>query len=131
MRKFILIFLLAFALVLPISTSFAIDVVLTGAQLTITYTEPIVNSDASPLVDLDKTTIFVEPVGGNLIIQDVPATALTGGGTISQTITVPVPDFAETNVNVWANASDITGNVSANTPVILKRIDRLPPGAPQ
>jgi len=68
---------------------------------------------------------------GEVEAKIVPATALTGGGSIAENIVVPVNEYEEADVDFWATATDLTGNPSKKSNIVNKTIDRLPPGAPQ
>lgn len=123
-----LILALALVLFIPyVASAFTLSV--TGAEVTVIYAEPTVNADGSPLVDLDHTTIFHDFGAGGFL--DVLATTLTGGGIITQTLTVPVLAGVEANVDFWLTASDTSGNESTDSPRVTLRIDRLAPGPPQ
>jgi len=128
--------LLLAILVIPfisISTIFAQTVTVSGTEITSTYNEPTVNSDnpPTPLTDLSHTTIYIQPENGDGFTVTVPATSPTGGGTIIEKTIVPVGPNAETNVDVWITASDLTGNESIDSIVTTIRIDRLAPAGVQ
>ena len=116
--------------------AWAIDFTVSGAVLTVTYTEPSTNMDGSPLVDLARTNVYTEillpgqaPVKG----PDVAATAPSGGGAISTTITVPIGvtlPIKEATVKVWATATDTSGNESTPSAMVTKRVDQLAPASP-
>jgi len=114
----------------------AIDFTPTGSVITVSYTEPTQNTDGTGLNDLAKTTINwrVCPVTGacNAVYTkvDVAASVLAGGGTISRDVTVPVTPGQEVNVEVFATATDLSGNVSPESTHVVKRVDRLSPKAP-
>src|SRR3990170_330159 len=103
-------------LLLLAAPAWAIDFTVSGAVLTVTYTEPTTNTDGSPLTDLARTNVYTEillpgqaPVKG----PNVAATTPTGGGAISTTTTVPIGatlPIKEANVKVWATATDASGN---------------------
>lgn len=125
--------LVLIALVLLVTKAFAFQANITGTEVTVTYTEPTTNVDGSPLVDLDHTMIFHNFGGAEVqaVPNPIPATALTGGGAITEAFTVPVPDGVEADVDFWARAYDGSGNVSPESTRETKRIDHLAPGAPQ
>ena len=112
------------------TTAQAITFTVTGTEVTVGYDEPTQNTDNSALTDLDHTTIYYDKGAGPVAEATVPATAPTGGGTITTTITVPVLAGEEADVNFWVTASDQSGNESVPSPVITQRIDRLSPKAP-
>lgn len=128
---FVLGALVGVILVLSTISVNAFTVTVTGTQVTVTYDEPTTNEDGTALVDLDHTSIYYDMGSGTVKAIDVPATSLTGGGTISQIITVPVLAQQEANVSIWATAIDLVGNESVNSSVVVTRIDRLKPSPPQ
>jgi len=110
----------------------AITFTVTGSVVEARYSEPTTNADGSPLADLAHTNVFFQfpgqaPVKG----PNVPASALTGAGAILTTVTVPVVAGQEADVTFWATATDTSANESVRSTEFVKRIDRLPPGAPQ
>lgn len=125
-----LLLFVAFWLVLT-APAYAIDATVTGVEVTVTYQEPSVNSDGSPLSDLDHTTVYHNFGGPKVEAARVPATLPVGGGTVTQTITIQVPESTEADVEIWATATDTSGNESAESARVVKRIDRLAPGAPK
>ncbi|MBH0191638.1 MAG: hypothetical protein HP492_07740 [Nitrospira sp.] len=72
--------------------------------------------EGSPLTDLAKTTIYYDLGSGRVLAKDIPATKPTGGGQISQTITVPVQEKGEQPVRICVTATDRHGNESAMVP---------------
>lgn len=129
--SFILAKLVGIILVLSTISVNAFTVTVTGTEVTVVYTEPTTNENGSTLVDLNNTSIYYDMGSGTVKVADVPAISLTGGGTVSQVITIPVLDQQEANVNIWATATDLVGNESANSNVEVIRIDRLKPSPPQ
>jgi hypothetical protein len=122
----------AVLLALTISVN-AFDVNLTGTEITVHYTEPTRDADGTPLNDLRQTEIWYQLEGSTVpaMVKGVAATALSGGGTITTQIILPVNTGDEKNFLVWAAARDISGNISTGTAKIPVRIDRMPPAAPQ
>lgn len=115
---------------------FVAPVVAGLAERTVTYTEPAVNDDEiTPLVDLAKTSIYYDINGdGNppALYIEIPATSASGGGVISQIMSLNLPGTA--SVQVWATATDTSGNESTSTPVItidFIPVDVLAPQPPQ
>src|SRR3972149_11524897 len=104
--------LLALIIITLASTPvFALEFTLTGSEVTATYTEPTTNADGSSLKDLAKTIIFYDIVDDGLPevkAVEVPATALTGGGVIVQTILVPIIANQEAEVDLWGTAFDLS-----------------------
>ena len=127
---------LTLVLLLLVTPAWAIDFTVSGAVLTVTYTEPATNTDGSPLMDLARTNVYTEivlpgqvPVKGPNVVASAPG----GGGAISTTITVPIGaalPIKEANVKVWATATDTSGNEGPPSNVVTKRVDQLAPSAP-
>ncbi len=88
----------------------------TKPTVTVSYTEPSINLTGNPLQGLAKTTIYYDAGTGRVVAKEVPSTTPTGGGQISQTITVPLPQQRETVVRICVTATDRYGNESAMTP---------------
>lgn len=109
----------------------AIDASVTGVQVTVTYQEPGTSADGSPLSDLSHTTIYHNFGGPKIEAARAPAAAPSGRGLITQTITIPVAENQEVNVEIWATATDLSGNESGESSRVVKRIDRLAPAAPK
>lgn len=123
------VFLLAFGCAAP---AFALDVTVTGTQVSFVYTEPSTNPDGSPLSDLRETRLYFQKENGTPEIgATVPASRPQGGGIISATLLVPVLQGQEANVTFWATALDLVGNESARSVSVVQRIDRLAPSAPE
>lgn len=101
-----------------------------GTDVTCQYTEPTTNSNGTPLADLHHTSIYYDMGNGAVHAADLPASLMTGGGTISYVISVPVADGEEKDVKFWATATDTLGNTSLPSPQAVKRIDRLAPAPP-
>lgn len=124
-----------FALLLVIGSTapaFALDVTITGTQISFAYQEPSTNPDGSPLSDLGETRLYFQKAGGVPAIgATTPATRPEGGGRITATLLVPVLQNEESNVTFWATALDLVGNESARSVSVVQRIDRLAPSAPQ
>lgn len=112
--------------------SHAVDVVITGTEVAYTYTEPTTNSDGSPLNDLQRICVYYDLNGGTSVkVLDEPATSKNGGGTKTVKFMVPITESMETVLHFWSTAIDESGNTSANSVVLVKRIDKLAPAAPQ
>ena len=133
MMKVILTLLAAAVTVLFLPSAhfaYAMTFTVTGTNVDATYTEPSTNANGTPLTDLAKTTIYYDLGAGPVVAKIVPATALTGGGNVATTITVPVLEGQEADVRFFVTASDTSGNESARSGEVIKRIDRLAPGPP-
>lgn len=111
---------------------FAIDAIVVGAQITLTYKEPSTNSDGSAISDLKLTTVYYTVNDGATVKgPETPATSLTGGILRTVTLNIPIIDSKETVLKFWATATDESLNESLQSTVVIKRIDKLAPSAPE
>jgi hypothetical protein len=96
------------------------------------YIEPSTDSDGGALVDLAYTNVYYK-IGTGLAVRgpQVPASNVSGGGTINTSLLVPVSSGQRVNVGFWVTATDIAGLESAATPTITLLIDRVAPAAPR
>lgn len=101
-----------------------------GTEIDAEYQEPTTNEDGSPLSDLAYTSIFYDMGAGPVNVVDLPASLNTGGGIKNYTFNVPVLAKMESNVLVWATATDTSGNTSDPSVPVDVRIDRLAPAPP-
>jgi len=112
----------------------------TGLTGDVTYEEPTTNADGSPLTDLDRTEIVVDnrvDAPGPVIV--VPASAPTGGGAVTQTVSIPTPSvpsqvLAEIRVRACDNAKARNANEQDNCSseaVVTHEIDTLSPSGVQ
>ena len=88
----------------------------------------------APLDDLAYTTITVMDGTVMLAEMDIPATALTGGGTITQDILfTPIPGEKKTyTVEVTASDTNIDPKPNESLPATASvLVDREAPGVPQ
>lgn len=133
MKKIFLILSLLFLLFAASpSTGYTLTATLSGFDVQLHYNEPTTNSDNSPLVDLDHTTVWYDAGAGIIKGVDVPATSLTGGGlNVSATVSVPIAVGQEKDVIFWVTAFDKTGNESIRSNTVTVRLDRLAPAPPQ
>lgn len=106
------------------------EIILSGREITLRYTEPTENRNDTPLTDLDHTSIYTVIDGTKAKIKDVPATALTGGGSIEEKFIVEVGEDQEVDVEIQVTASDGVGNESTPPLSAVKRIDNLAPKSP-
>ena len=106
------------------------EVLLNGNEITVSFTEPTTNKNGTPLKDLARTSIYTKIAGAVAKQLDVTASGLTGGGSVSKKITVSVAEDEEVDVEVYATASDISGNESVSSVSTVVRIDRMAPAAP-
>lgn len=74
------------------------------------------NLEGDPLTSLAKTRIYYDIGNGRTLAKEVPATQLSGGGEISETITIPVQIQGEQSVRICVTATDSHGNESPSTP---------------
>lgn len=110
----------------------ALDAVVVGAQVTLTYKEPITNSDGTPLQDLKLTTSYYNVNDGPTVKgAEIPATSGTGGVSRVVTLNIPIVDSKETVLKFWATATDESLNESLPSQVVVKRIDKLAPASPE
>ena len=95
-------------------------------SLTISYTEPTTRADGAPLTDLASTTIYYDVGQGFIKAKAVPATSPQGGGTIKESIQVPVqsPNPVETTICVTAT------NTEGLATVQLPTVPPPPPATP-
>jgi hypothetical protein len=77
--------------------------------VTVSYTEPTSNAAGLPLTNLAKTTIYYDVGNGLVRAKEVPATRATGGGTITQTISIPLEQKREAAVCVFITATNTEG----------------------
>jgi len=129
--RYALIGLVVWALASP---AWALEVTQNDVNLRVVYTEPTVTQQGAPLDDLAYTTITV--MDGTVILaeMDIPATALTGGGTITQDILfTPIPGEKKTyTVEVTASDTNIDPKPNESLPATASvLVDREAPGVPQ
>ena len=74
--------------------------------VTISYTEPTTGTDGKPLTNLAYTTIYYNAGEGPVIAKVVPASKKSGGGAVSQRITVALPNQSEQEVPICVTATD-------------------------
>lgn len=137
--KAVLLLLVCFALFCLFSVvilwdeSFAIDFTVSGVVVSVSYKEPVTNSDGSQLTDLSFCSIYHKFADGDVVAKDkdIPASSATGGGNVSDSVTVPVAEGVEKNVDFWATCSDTSKNESVKSNIVRVRIDRLSPSPPE
>jgi hypothetical protein len=107
-------------------------VTIEGTSVRMEIDEPAANVDGTPLTDL-QTLIGYYQVPGDVETEcgRAPASAPTGGGTVSVSCLVPVGAGREANVSFRARAMDTSGNYSAYSGDVIHRIDHLPPARPR
>ena len=101
---------------------------ITGNEFEVTYKEPILKSDGTPLTDLAKTTIYYDSGLGPIKVSDILASGPNGGGQVVEKILVPIGEDTEQAVSIWCTATDLSDNESIKSPLVVKRLDRLAPG---
>lgn len=109
-----------------------------SSNFQVTYTEPTEDgcdpADAAclasppPLTDLKETHVTYDKGTGEVECAREAATALTGGGSIQTTCSVPSQRFEVFDVGIRAYASDLGGEVSESSAPVQKHVDRRPPG---
>lgn len=82
----------------------------------VSYTEPSTTVEGTPLTDLSKTSIYYDLGKGRVLAKNVPATQATGGGSVSETIVIPIHKKEEQSVKICVTATDQLGNESTMTP---------------
>jgi hypothetical protein len=81
----------------------------TDPTVTVSYTEPTTNAAGLPLTNLAKTTIYYDMGAGPVRAREVPASRETGGGAITQTISIPLKQKPEATVCVFVTATNTEG----------------------
>ena len=87
------------------ATSAKVLVKATKPTVTVSYTEPTTTADGTPLIALDKTTIYYDLGNGPVKTMDVPATKPTGGGQVSQTVKIPIGPNEEKSITICVTAT--------------------------
>ena len=88
----------------------------TKQSVNVSYGEPVVTAKGQKLSELAKTTIYYDLGDGRRPAKEVPATKPTGGGQISEIISVPVGPHGEQVVRICVTATDRQGHESMMTP---------------
>lgn len=86
------------------------------STITVAYTEPTTGTDGKPLTNLAYTTIYYNAGDGPVIAKVVPASQKTGGGAVSQVITIPLPKQTGQDVSVCVTATDTDEREGPATP---------------
>ena len=96
----------------------SIQAKVSAAQPTVpvSYREPSLTLKGNPLESLAKTSIYYDLGDGRTLAKEVPATRSSGGGEISESITVPVKSKDAQSVKICVTATDRDGNESSMTP---------------
>ncbi|MFO0700087.1 MAG: hypothetical protein U0236_12750 [Nitrospira sp.] len=101
---------------LPCPNTVQAKISATKSTVYVSYTEPSLTVEDGPLTRLAKTSIYYDLGHGRSLAKEVPATHPSGGGDISETITIPIKAGQEQSVTVCVTATDSDGNESAATP---------------
>jgi hypothetical protein len=115
------------------AVSYAVDVTVNGAQVSMTYQEPTQNKTGTPLADLGETTGYYQapPSAPRVPCVTTPASAPTGGRTITALCVVPIFADQEADVRFTVTATDTSGNESAASVPVDTRLDFLAPDSPK
>ncbi len=100
----------------PCPNTVQANVSATKPTVHVSYREPSLTAKEGSLTTLAKTSIYYDFGNGRSLAKDVPATHPSGGGEISETITVPIKAGKEQSVKICVTATDSNGNESASTP---------------
>jgi hypothetical protein len=93
-------------------------------------TEPVRSVDGSLLGDLHHTTIYGRTGDTTAVLVTNPATAPSGGGTVTLDVLVNAPSGVVTSWEFWATATDLAGNEGPSSNTVTLAIDRIGPAAP-
>lgn len=100
-------------------------------SIDIAYEEPTLSSDGSPLTDLAYTSVFYRVNGGPAVEGAKHAASRpSGGATISNTLLVPAPVDARTQIDFWATSTDLAGNSKGESNHVQLEVERLAPAPP-
>jgi hypothetical protein len=81
--------------------------------VTVLYNEPTHDQAGHPMTALSKTTIYYDVGNGRIRAKEIPSTGPSGGGQISETITIPIPqDRQAVRANICVTATDRHGHES-------------------
>jgi hypothetical protein len=102
----------------PLHCPSSVQAKVSAAQPTVHvfYTEPSITVEGDSLTNLAKTSIYYDLGRGRILAKEVPATRSSGGGEISETVTIPIKSKDEQTVTICVTASDRNGNESTMTP---------------
>ena len=99
-------------------------------ELNATFTEPNTNSDGTPLLDLDYSTIYIITPAGTIKAPLIQESNASGGGIQTVKIMVNAPSGVKTTLQFAATSTDTTGNEGQRTPEVTVVIDRIAPSVP-
>ena len=77
--------------------------------VTVSYKEPTTKANGQPLTNLAKTTIYHDLGKGLVKYKDIPASKLTGGGTIKEKIILSVKEGESLKATICVTATDSQG----------------------
>jgi hypothetical protein len=113
-------------LLIPVAAASAITITPSGTTADVSYTEPMTNADATPLIDLDHCNVYAKPASGNEVkFPNVPASKATGGAAVKTNVSVA----AGSNYTITVTCTDFVGNESARSAGVT--LDALAPSAPK
>lgn len=123
--------LLVVSLLLCPSVGLAFDVVrVPTANLHVTWLEPTLNSDGTPLTDLEKIVLTLKVDGVARGEEEVPASGLNGGQEGFHTFMNVCEPGTMADVEIDVRAVDTSGNWSTGTIGVLT-VDCVAPGPVQ
>lgn len=102
-----------------------------GTEFLVSYKEPTRKSNGDLLNDLLKTVILYNAGQGEIVVKEVLATSLNGGGQVNEKVLVPITEGTESTVIIYWIAYDLSLNPSAPSLPVTKVLDRLSPAPPQ
>lgn len=96
----------------------SIQAKVSAAQPTVhvSYREPSFTVKGNPITSLAKTSIYYDLGNGRTLAKEVPATRPSGGGELSEAITIPVKSKDPQSVKICITATDRDGNESTMPP---------------
>lgn len=119
-----------------LSNAYSLTITASGTEVTVEYDEPTetdVDDDSKilPIDDLSQTNVFCDwGVGSQEVLKKI-ASSVNGGAHVNEKFTIPLFGKRQRIISCFANAMDITGNVSPNSNTDTERYDTLPPAAPR
>lgn len=105
----------------------ALDLSQTPTDMRVTYTEPTVSADGTPLADLESTIISVEEKGVEIYNMEIFAGDPAGGAVINHTVPVNVAVGEDRTFVTTVVAKDLSQNRSVPVSKTIT-FDRLAPG---
>ena len=99
-------------------------------ELELSFTEPAINSDGSPLLDLAFSTIYLVTPDTKLKVLSIPASGVVGGKLQNAPVVVSAPAGQKTELLFEVTSTDISGNESAADVAVRIMVDRIAPASP-